>query len=120
MTSTGTAGSPYSIPTPTSLVVVPTASGTSGCAAPTSLGVNICAPIKDATVGSPVEIEATATVTGTLASTQLWVDGVKKYSTASNMLTTSISLAAGRHRFAVIATDTAGQKWESTVTATVK
>ncbi|MGC2251704.1 MAG: Ig-like domain-containing protein [Acidobacteriaceae bacterium] len=117
--ATAASGSPYSIPTPTSLVVVPTATGTSGCAAPTSPGINICAPANDATVGSPVEVEATATVTGTLASTQLWVDGVKKYSTASNMLDTSISVAAGSHRFAVLATNTSGQKWESVVDATV-
>ena len=32
----------------------------------------------------------------------------------------SISVAAGSHRFAVIATNTAGQKWESTVDATVQ
>ena len=31
---TAAPGSPYSIPTPTALVVVPTATGTSGCAAP--------------------------------------------------------------------------------------
>ena len=116
---TAAPGSPYSISAPNALVVVPTASGSSSCAAPTSPGVNICAPASDATVGSPVEVEATATVTGTIASTQLWVDGVKKYSSASKLLDTSISVAAGSHRFAVIATNTAGQKWESVVDATV-
>ena len=51
--------------------------------------------------------------------TQLWVDGVKKYAVASAVLNTSISLAAGSHRFAVLAFNTAGQKWESAVNATV-
>jgi hypothetical protein len=52
---------------------------------------------------------------------QLWVDGVKKYTVSSSKtLNTSISLAAGSHRFAVTATSTAGQKWENAVYATVK
>ena len=56
-----------------------------------------------------------------IVSTQLWVDGVKNYNApGSTTLTTSVSLAAGTHRFAVIATNTAGQKWESAVNATVK
>ncbi len=85
---TAAPGSPYSISAPNALVVVPTSSGSSSCAAPTSPGVNICAPASDATVGSPVEVEATANVTGTISSTQLWVDGVKKYSSASKLLDT--------------------------------
>ena len=67
-----------------------------------------------------MKVQATAKVTGTIASTQLWVDGAKKFSTASSTLTTSISVAAGSHRFAVIAINTTGQKSESVVNATVK
>jgi FG-GAP-like repeat/Bacterial Ig domain len=92
----------------------------SSCSAPSSAGVHICSPASGSSVSSPVQVTATATITGTIASTQLWVDGVKKYSTASKSLNTSITLAAGSHRFAVIATNTTGQKWESTVNATVK
>ena len=92
----------------------------SSCSAPTSAGVHICSPASGSTVSSPVKVQATAKVTGTIASTQLWVDGVKKFTaTGSTKLTTSVSLAAGTHRFAVIATNTSGQKWESTVDATV-
>jgi hypothetical protein len=114
---TAATGSPYTIPaTPNALIVVPTL-----CNAPSTDGVNICSPASDSTVGSPVLVEATAKVTGTIVSTQLWVDGVKKYSaTGSTTLTTSISLAAGSHRFAVIAVNTAGNKWETTVTAKVQ
>jgi hypothetical protein len=115
----GAPGSPYSFSAPNALVVVPTTSSTSGCSAPTSPGVNICAPASGSTVNSPVQVTATAAVTGIIASTQLWVDGVKKYSTASTSLDTSVSVAAGSHRFAVLATDTSGQKWESVVNATV-
>jgi hypothetical protein len=92
----------------------------SSCSAPSSAGVHICAPASGSTVSSPVQVTATATVTGTLAHTELWVDGVKKYTSGSSTLNTSVSLAASTHRFAVVATNTTGQKWESAVNATVK
>jgi hypothetical protein len=51
---------------------------------------------------------------------QLWVDGVKKFSnTGTTTLSTSVSLAAGSHRFTVIAVNTAGTKWQTVVNATV-
>jgi hypothetical protein len=116
---TAAPGSPYTInSSANALVVVPT---TAGCTAPASDGVNICSPVSGSSVSSPVLVEAAATVTGTIVSTQLWVDGVKNFNApGSDTLNTSVSLAAGTHRFAVIATNTSGQKWESTVTATVK
>ena len=93
----------------------------SSCSAPSSAGVHICLPASGSSVSSPVLVEATAKVTGTIANTQLWVDGVKKFNApGSTTLTTSISLSAGTHRFAVVARNTAGQKWESAVNATVK
>ena len=95
-------------------------SGSSSCSLPTSPGVHVCSPANGATVSSPVQVTATATVTGTIANTQLWVDGVKKYTSASNTLNTSIALSAGSHRFAVLAINMAGQKWETVVEATVK
>ena len=94
--------------------------GSASCSAPTSAGVHICAPASGATVTSPVQVQAMAKVTGTLSSTQLWVDGVKKFSTASNSLNTSVVVASGTHRFAVLAINATGQKWESVVNATVK
>jgi hypothetical protein len=98
-----------------------TVKATSSCSAPTSDGVHICSPVSGSSVSSPVLVTATSKVTGTIVSTQLWVDGVKNFNApASTTLTTSVSLKAGTHRFAVIATNTAGQKWESTVSATVK
>jgi hypothetical protein len=93
----------------------------SGCTAPSSAGVNVCSPVNGSTVSSPVKISAAATVTGTLARMEVWVDGVKKYSeTSSTSLTTSLSLAAGSHRFAVIAVNSTGTQWETAVNATVK
>jgi hypothetical protein len=96
-------------------------SGSAACSAPASPGVHVCAPANGATVSSPVAVKATATITGTLARMEVWVDGVKKYTeTSSKTLSTSISLAAGAHRFTVFAVNTAGTKWQSVVNATVK
>jgi hypothetical protein len=95
-------------------------SGGGGCSAPSAPGVNICKPANGSTVASPVAVQAMATVTGTISNMQLWVDGVKKFSnTGTTTLSTSVSLAAGSHRFTVIAVNTAGTKWQTVVNATV-
>ncbi len=100
---------------------VGTVGGGGGCTAPTSPGVQICLPASGSTVNSPVQVQAAATVTGTIAQMQLWVDGVKKYAVlSSGVLNTSISLAAGSHRFAVLAINTTGQMLESVSNATVQ
>jgi hypothetical protein len=92
----------------------------SGCSAPSAPGVNICKPVNASTVGSPVSVLASATVTGTISRMEVWVDGTKKFSTfSSRTLSTSLSLAAGSHTFAFVAVNTAGAKWTKTVTATV-
>jgi hypothetical protein len=90
------------------------------CNPPSSPSVNICAPANGSTVNSPVQVEASAAVTGVIAHTQLWVDGVKKFTETSTALETSIILPAGLHRFAIVATNTAGQKWKTAVYATVR
>ena len=116
---TAVPGSSYTIAAiPNALVVVPTAAA---CSAPSSNGVHICAPTSGSTVSSPVVVKAASTVAGTIARTELWVDGVKKFTaTSSKQLNTTVSLAAGSHRFSVFAANTAGQNWQSVVTATVK
>jgi hypothetical protein len=108
-------GSPYQITGANALVVVPIP-----CSAPTSAGVHICSPASGSTTSSPVQVQATAKVTGTIANTQLWIDGVNRYTYTGSTLTASVSLAGGTHRFAVIARNTAGQTWESAVNATIK
>ncbi len=92
-----------------------------GCGAPTSPGVFLCQPAEATTVSSPVTIRATATVTGTFARMEVWIDGVKKYTQTSNpVLLTTIPVSAGKHRFGVFAVNTAGTKWEAVANATVK
>jgi hypothetical protein len=94
--------------------------GTGSCSLPSAPGVHICKPVNGSTVASPVPVQASATVTGTIARMEVWVDGVKKFTaTGSRTLSTSLSLASGSHRFVVYAVNTAGTKWQSTVSATV-
>jgi Carboxypeptidase regulatory-like domain/Calcineurin-like phosphoesterase/Bacterial Ig domain len=96
--------------------------GTDGvCSAPTSPGVHICQPASGAAGSSPVAIQAASTITGTFARMEVWIDGAKKYSeTSSTALTTTLTVSAGTHRFAVLAFNTAGNKWEQAVNATVQ
>jgi hypothetical protein len=96
-----------------------TVSGT--CSAPSTPGINVCSPLSGSSVSSPVTVQATSTITGTLARMEIWVDGVKMYTEkTSTSLSTSLSLATGSHRFDIYAVNTAGTKWEKSVTATVK
>lgn len=104
-----------------SVANVTVSSTTGGCSAPTSPGVQICQPLSGATVSSPVAIQAAANVTGTFMRMEVWIDGVKQYSeTTGAMLNTTSSMAAGTHRFAVLAYNTAGNKWEQAYNATVQ
>jgi hypothetical protein len=91
------------------------------CSAPTSAGVHICQPASGATVSSPVAIQAASTITGKFDRMEVWIDGVKKYTeTSGTTLKTTLTLAAGSHRFGVFAVNTAGTKWEQVIYATVK
>ncbi len=103
-----------------SVANVTVSSTTGGCSAPTSPGVQICQPLSGATVSSPVAIQAAANVTGTFMRMEVWIDGVKKYSeTTGATLNTTLTMATGTHRFAVLAYNTAGTKWEQAYNATV-
>jgi hypothetical protein len=106
-------------------VTVSSTGGTGGtggtCSPPASAGVIICQPTSGATVSSPLTVQAASTVTGTFARMEVWIDGVKKYSqTGSTALNTSLTLPTGTHRFAVLAFNTAGTKWEQAYNATVQ
>ena len=98
-----------------------TVTGGTGCNAPTAAGVAVCSPINNSTAASPVKTQAAATITGTLSRMEVWVDGVKKYSeTTSKLLNTSLTLAAGKHRFDFYAVNTSGAKWETSVYSTIQ
>jgi hypothetical protein len=91
------------------------------CSAPSSDGVNVCNPVNDSTVASPVQVQAAAKIAGTLDRMEIWVDGVKKYTeTSATSFNTSLSLSSGDHEFDIYAVNTAGTKYEKTVYATAK
>lgn len=94
--------------------------GSTTCPSPSSPGVNVCSPLNHATVDSPVLAWASGTVTGTVARMEVWVDGVKKYTTyGKNTLKTNISLASGTHTFVYDIVNTMGHRWKQTVYGTV-
>jgi hypothetical protein len=95
--------------------------GNDGCAAPAEPGVNICKPWTDSFVTSPAAVQASATLSGTLARLEIWVDGAKVFTeAAANWLDVALEMRRGKHSITVIAVNTAGSKWEKTVTATVQ
>jgi hypothetical protein len=95
--------------------------GSTVCPVPTALGLNVCSPLNNATVRGTVLVWASGTVTGTVARMEVWVDGVKKFSTFnSNKLKTKLSLASGTHTFVFYIVNTTGQKWQQTVSATMQ
>jgi hypothetical protein len=95
--------------------------GPSSCGAPSSPGVNICSPADGSiTSGNAVQVQATATIQGTLARMEIWVEGVKEFTeTDSTSMNASLNLRAGSHMFTVYAVNTDGNLWNQTVTATV-
>lgn len=77
--------------------------GSDTCPIPSG-GINVCSPMSDTELpaSSPVVAYATGQVpSGTaIVRMEVWVDGVKKYSTyGSNTLKTSFTLAPGWHQF---------------------
>jgi hypothetical protein len=94
--------------------------GSSACAPPSSDGLNICSPINGSTAASPVLAQASGKVSGTILRMEVWVDGVKEYSTfGSDTLKTSITLAPGMHMFTYYAANTEGELWSQSTYAAV-
>jgi len=92
-----TEDSSYSIGSPNSVVVV-SKTATSGCAAPSGNGVNVCSPAEGATVSSPVQISAAATVSGGVYRFEVWNGSTKLISSDSNTIDQTLSLAAGSYK----------------------
>jgi hypothetical protein len=63
---------------------------------------------------------ANATITGTLARMELWVDGAKQYTeTNSTSFASNVNLGSGTHQFTVYAVNTDGVLWDNSVSITV-
>jgi hypothetical protein len=112
------------ITAPVSLVVVSKSSSTRGggsCSAPSSPGVNVCSPAEEATVSSPVQINATANVSGGVYRFELWNGGTKLASVSnSGTMNQTVSLAAGTYHLTFSAYNTSGTHEYATRDITVK
>lgn len=95
--------------------------GPNGCDPPASPGVNICKPWAGSLVGSPITVQATARITGTLARMEIWVDGVKKFTEkTSTWFEANLELRPGKHRVTVFAVNTTNTKWMQNIDVTVE
>ena len=96
--------------------------GETSCPIP-SVGLNVCSPIDSSQLTSPVSVYATSHGDGGfgISRMEIWVDGVKKYSTfGSETLKTQLTLGVGWHRFDYYAIGMDGAKWEQTRWVEVK
>lgn len=95
---------------------------TAACASPSTAGVKICSPASGSTISSPVNVSAAATASSGLriTATRLYLDYKSVYTSNSNTLNTSISLAAGSHHLTVVAYENNGSSLTASETITVK
>ncbi|MFZ0303696.1 MAG: Ig-like domain-containing protein [Terracidiphilus sp.] len=96
-----------SIGTPFSIVVA-SHSASSACAAPTSDGVNVCSPANGATVNSPVQITAAATVSGGVYRFELWNGDTKLLSDDNGTMDQTVTLAPGTYKLTFDARNSSG------------
>lgn len=70
--------------------------------------VNIATPFANATVASPVRIQAVASNRAPVSAMQIYVDNALKYQTSGGSVNTQIPMSIGKHYVVVQAWDTAG------------
>ena len=70
--------------------------------------VNIVTPKPDASVTSPLRVQATVTNSTPVYAMQLYIDDKLKYHANAASLNTSVPISAGKHRLVVQSWDTAG------------
>ena len=82
--------------------------------------VNICSPASGATVNSPVQISASANDTSSqVTAMAVYMDSTKTFTSSSNQVSTSQTLAAGTHHLTVKAWDAAGAVFSASESFTV-
>jgi hypothetical protein len=88
-----------SITSPLGMVVVSqtATAGGGACTAPSGNGVNVCSPAEGATVSSPVQIDAAATVSGGVYRFELWSGSTKLASVSNGTMDQTVSLAPGSY-----------------------
>ena len=83
-------------------------------------GVTISSPLPGSTMGSPVLVKASAVAAKPITLMQVYVDNVLRYSVSAAAVSTWLSMSAGGHTLRVEATDSAGVKYSSSVSFSVK
>jgi hypothetical protein len=81
---------------------IPLTVGSNTCAPPSYSGIVVCSPLNNSSeLTSPVTAWAAGNGGGSqIVRMEVWVDGVKEYSTfGSSTLKTQITLAPGNHEF---------------------
>jgi hypothetical protein len=112
-----------SIGTPFSMVVASQTATTGGggaCTAPSSAGVNVCSPGESATVTSPVQVNAAATVSGGVYRFELWNGSTKLLSVDNGIMDQSLSLAPGSYHLTFDARNSSGTHEYATRDITVQ
>jgi hypothetical protein len=94
--------------------------GGGACSAPTSSGVNVCSPSNGATVTSPLQINAAATVSGGVYRFELWNGSTKLLSEDNGIMDQSLSLAPGSYHLTFDARNSSGTHEYATREITVQ
>ncbi|MGA9587248.1 MAG: Ig-like domain-containing protein, partial [Terracidiphilus sp.] len=102
----------YTVTSPLSMVVVSqtasTGGGGGGCTTPSAPGVNVCTPDENATVTSPVQIDATANVSGGVYRFELWNGSTKLLSEDNGIMDQTVTLAPGTYHLTFDARNSSG------------
>jgi hypothetical protein len=96
--------------------------GESVCPIPNA-GLNICSPINDTQLSSPIAVYATSHGNNgwAISRMEIWVDGVKMYSTfGEETLKTELTLNPGWHLLTYYAIGTDGSKWRRDIWTEIK
>lgn len=82
--------------------------------------VTICTPVNGGTTTLSMHLVAGTTSATAVNYMAVWIDGVKKFTTYSNKLDTSLTVSAGTHRVTVQAKNAAGTTFAKTIYVTAQ
>jgi hypothetical protein len=101
--STVSIGSPFKL-----VVVSQAATGGGSCSVPSTGGINVCAPDENASVTSPVAINAAASISGGIYRFSLWNGSTKLLSEDNGIMNDTVSLAPGTYHLIFDARNSSG------------
>ena len=91
----------------------------SGSAPPSGSGVTVSAPTDGATVGSPIQVTASANLANGVSAMRIYLDGSSMYTVNSNSINTTVPASTGSHTLAVVAWDNTGAGFKQTLSVNV-